>query len=44
MSENRDIPSLSANLLFYLNDKTVELFNVDPKTLLVDYWRSPDVG
>jgi hypothetical protein len=44
MSENHDIPSLNANLLFYLNGETAELFNIDPKTLLVDDWRSPDVG
>jgi hypothetical protein len=44
MSENHDIPSLNANLLFYLNGETAELFNIDPKTLLVVDWRSPDVG
>ena len=44
MSENHAIPRHSAKLVFYLNGKPVELPNVDPTTLLVDYLRSPDIG
>ncbi|MFE2815804.1 2Fe-2S iron-sulfur cluster-binding protein, partial [Streptomyces nigra] len=33
-----------AGLLFYLNGRRVQLRDVDPTALLVDYLRSPEVG
>lgn len=44
MSHQNSVSGPSADLVFYLNGKRVERRNVDPKMLLVDYLRSPDVG
>jgi len=44
MPHSHSVSGVSADLVFYLNGKRVQRHNVDPKMLLADYLRSPDVG
>lgn len=39
-----DAEPYAHNLVFFINDRRVEIAHPDPRVLLVDYLRSPDVG
>src|SRR6266404_8468276 len=39
-----DAEPYAHNLVFFINDRRVEIAHPDPRILLVDYLRSPDVG